>query len=173
MSETLTQEDFATRCQKVRQFAHNLFQRGPDWVTFFREVLGVSGAARKVFVTQEDFVAFEKSDEYAAIQQMVNGLRLRKGGGGTQYEATRVITVRLPESLHEALKAEANDHNTSMNKLCISKLLQVLVESEQAERAAAPQPPRMSVPMPATPRPIPMAQPAQAINGFVPRFNQG
>jgi predicted HicB family RNase H-like nuclease len=165
----MTQEDFATRCQKVRQFAHNLYQRGPDWVTFFREVLGVSGAARKVFATQEEFVAFEKSDEYGAIQQMVNGLRTRKGGGGAQYEPTRVITVRLPESLHEALKAEANDHNTSMNKLCISKLLQVLVESEQAERSAM-QPARMVNPMPA-PRPAPQPQPA-AFNGFQPRFGQ-
>jgi predicted HicB family RNase H-like nuclease len=164
----MTQEDFATRCQKVRQFAHNLYQRGPDWVTFFREVLGVSGAARKVFASQEEFVAFEKSDEYGAIQQMVNGLRLRKGGAGAQYEPTRVITVRLPESLHEALKAEASDHNTSMNKLCISKLLQVLVENEQAERAA--QAARMNTPMPAMTRPIPQPQPA--FNGFTPRFAQ-
>lgn len=170
MTETMTQEDFVTRCQKVRQFAHNLYQRGPDWVTFFREVLGVSGAARKVFTAQEEFVAFEKSDEYGAIQQMVNGLRLRKGGAGAQFEPTRVITVRLPESLHEALKAEANDHNTSMNKLCISKLLQVLVESEQAERAV-PSVPRMNAPMPVAPRPAPQPQPSYN-NGFQPRFGQ-
>ncbi len=178
MTETMTQEDFATRCQKVRQFAHNLYQRGPDWVTFFREVLGVSGAARKVFVNQDEFVAFEKSDEYTAIQQMVNGLRLRKGGAGAQFEPTRVITVRLPESLHEALKAEANDHNTSMNKLCISKLLQVLIESEQSERAAAPvvrmnQPmPLASQPIPMTNRPITPPQPQPATHGFTPRFSQ-
>ena len=171
MSETVTQEDFATRCQKVRQFAHNLYQRGPDWVTFFREVLGVSGAARKVFATQDDFVAFEKSDEYGAIQQMVNGLRLRKGGAGAQYEPTRVITDRLPESLHEALKAQANDHNTSMNKLCISKLLQVLVESEQAERAAAAAP-RMNATIPMVNRPMTNPQPQPSANGFIPRFSQ-
>ena len=67
---------------------------------------------------------------------MVAGLRTRKAGSG-KNEPTRVITVRLPESLHEALKAEASDHNTSMNKLCISKLLQVLVEEEAANQAAA------------------------------------
>ncbi len=80
MTEMLTQEDFATRCHKVRQFAFNLYQRGPDWVTFFREVLGVSGAARKVFANQDEYVNFEKTDEYTAIQQMVNGLRTRKRG---------------------------------------------------------------------------------------------
>ena len=39
-------------------------------------------------------------------------------------EDTRVITVRLPRSMHEALRAEAYTEHTSMNKLCISKLLQ-------------------------------------------------
>ncbi len=41
-------------------------------------------------------------------------------------EPTRVITVRLPKSLHEALRVEAHEHRTSMNKLCISKLLQII-----------------------------------------------
>ena len=41
-------------------------------------------------------------------------------------EPTRVITVRMPQSLHEALQAEAHAHQTSMNKLCITKLLQVI-----------------------------------------------
>ena len=39
-------------------------------------------------------------------------------------EETRVITVRIPQSLHDALKIEAYEHHTSVNKLCISKLLQ-------------------------------------------------
>jgi predicted HicB family RNase H-like nuclease len=41
-------------------------------------------------------------------------------------EETRVITVRLPKSLHDALKAEAHEYRTSMNRLCISKLLQFI-----------------------------------------------
>lgn len=41
-------------------------------------------------------------------------------------EATAVITVRLPVSVHAALKSEAHRHETSLNKLCISKLLQPL-----------------------------------------------
>lgn len=132
----IQQEGFAARCQKVLQVAKPLFQEKPDWVTFFRETLGVKGAARAVFPTQEEYVLFEKSKEFLEIQNMVASLRTRKAGG-SKNEPTRVITVRLPESLHEALKAEASDHNTSMNKLCISKLLQVLVENEKAAQAAA------------------------------------
>ena len=131
MNEVVTvQEGFTGRCQQVFQVARQLYLGKPDWVTFFRETLGVNGAARNVFKTQEEYVEFEQSKEFAEIQKMVAGLRTRKAGGG-KNEATKVITVRLPESLHEALKAEASDHNTSMNKLCISKLLQVLVDEEQ------------------------------------------
>ena len=56
---------------------------------------------------------------------MLARLRQKSNRGETQ-EPTRVITVRLPQSLHEALQAEAHLHQTSMNKLCISKLLQVI-----------------------------------------------
>ena len=87
------------------------------------------------------------------IQKMVASLRTRKAGG-SKNEVTRVITVRLPESLHEALKAEASDHSTSMNKLCISKLLQVLVENEKAAKnSAAPRP--ASLPSNPVPKPTP------------------
>ena len=58
--------------------------------------------------------------------------KLRERSVGTpvpdDLEPTRVITVRLPKSLHEALRAEAHERRTSMNKLCISKLLQVVDE---------------------------------------------
>ena len=135
VNDSVVVEGFETRCQKVLKVAKDLHARKPDWVTFFRETLGVSGAARSVFPNQEDYVKFEQSREFAEIQQLVATLRTRKAASG-KNEATRVITVRLPESLHESLKAEAADHNTSMNKLCISKLLQALIEEEVAQREA-------------------------------------
>ncbi len=92
---------------------------------------------------------------------MVAGLRGRKIPGNNSNEPTRVITVRLPESLHEALKAEASDHNTSMNKLCISKLLQVLIENERVAAAAASSAKRAITPPP-KPKPVPTINTAPA-----------
>ena len=60
---------------------------------------------------------------------MVAKLRERSGDPAENREPTRVITVRLPKSLHETLRTEAHERKTSMNKLCISKLLQ-MVDSE-------------------------------------------
>ena len=69
---------------QVIKVAQELFTQQPDWVTFFREVLGVGGIVREAFPSPEALAQFEQSEEY---------------------------------------------NDTSMNKLCITKLLQ-MVESE-------------------------------------------
>lgn len=164
MNDSMVVEGFEARCQKVLQVAKDLHARKPDWVTFFRETLGVSGAARSVFPRQEDYVQFEQSPEFTEIQQLVATLRTRKAASG-KNEATRVITVRLPESLHESLKAEAADHNTSMNKLCISKLLQALIEEEEAQRVAQQARQSAAPQVPAQPSRLPqVSQPATSAN---------
>ena len=112
--------------QEVYRVASELFRQNPDWVTFFREVLGVEGVIRRYYSTPQQLEDFEASEEYAEIQQMVAKLRERSGAQTDDKEPTRVITVRLPKSLHESLRAEAHEKRTSMNKLCISKLLQVI-----------------------------------------------
>ena len=148
MTDT-TFESFPARCQKVLQVAKQLHSTRPDWVTFFRETLGVDGSARSVFGNQEEYLQFEQSKEFDEIQNLVASLRTKKGAG--RNESTKVITVRLPESLHESLKAEASEHGTSMNKLCITKLLKALSDlAEEGEEAAPdPAPPQRTLQHPA------------------------
>ncbi len=111
---------------QVYRIADELYQRNPDWVTFYREVMGIDGIIRRSFPNQSELILFEQSNEYSDIQQMVAKLRERASEPAENREPTRVITVRLPKSLHESLRAEAHEKRTSMNKLCISKLLQVI-----------------------------------------------
>ena len=116
-------------CEKkaeVKRVSEDLLEQGQDWVTFYREILGLHGVARHTFPTREAFAAFEQSEDYKDILQMVAKLRRQGPMALDENEPTRVITVRLPKSLHEALRVEAHDHRTSMNKLCISKLLQFI-----------------------------------------------
>lgn len=114
------------RQQEVLRAAHEIFVRNADWVTFYREVLGLRGAVRQRFGTRESLAEFEQTEAYQEIQHMLRKLRERAVSADTPQEPTRVITVRLPKSLHEALRAEAHEHQTSMNKLCISKLIQII-----------------------------------------------
>lgn len=54
---------------------------------------------------------------------MIKELRDKGADIKTEQEITRVITVRLPQSLHQALREEAKSRRTSINQLCIGKLL--------------------------------------------------
>ncbi len=111
---------------EILQRAERLFSRGPDWVTFYRELMGLRGVVRQHFSTREALAEFEQTEVYKQIQQMVTSLRENGPLAKAEEEPTKVITVRLPKSLHEALRVEAHEHHTSMNKLCISKLLQFI-----------------------------------------------
>ena len=117
--------------QEVLDAARQLFEDSPDWVTFYREILGLHGVLRRNFPTREALADFEQSEASAEIHRMLRRLRELEQVASTDapLEPTRVITVRLPESLHEALRAEAHEHQTSMNKLCISKLIQFIDSS--------------------------------------------
>jgi predicted HicB family RNase H-like nuclease len=116
---------------EVERSVKQLFEKATDWVRFYREVLGMQGIVRQLFPQQEDFAAFKRTDAYREILRLVGELREKKPLAETAGEPTRVITVRLPKSMHEALQAEAYEHRTSMNKLCISKLLQVIDNGEE------------------------------------------
>jgi predicted HicB family RNase H-like nuclease len=110
----------------IKQVAQRLFAEEPNWVTFYREVLGPRGIVRQTFRTREELAQFEQSESHQEILRMLTKLREQGPTSSDNVEPTRVITVRLPKSLHEALRVEAHEHCTSMNKLCISKLLKYI-----------------------------------------------
>lgn len=127
MSETDTGiESKEEQRERVYEAAYRLFSNSTDWVTFFRKVLGLNGLIRRTYTNPETLAEFERSDTYAEILQMLTRLREQVASEKTPQEPTRVITVRLPKSLHEALRVEAHERQTSMNKLCISKLVQFI-----------------------------------------------
>ena len=111
---------------EVRQCAEELFDRNPDWITFYREILGLHGVVRRIYPDPEARSAFEQTPTYQEIQRKLTELRQAGPLVPLQEEPTQVVTVRVPRSLHEALRAEAHDCHTSMNKLCISKLMQFI-----------------------------------------------
>jgi predicted HicB family RNase H-like nuclease len=167
--------------QEVFQAAEGRYRQSPDWVTFFREVLGVDGLVRRTFPKFDDLTAFEQSEQYEKIQKLLVKLREKRPSADAETEPTRVITVRLPKSMHESLRTEAHDLRTSMNKLCISKLLQVIDEEMiPSERAAGgPAPSGNASPAPApqsattlaarpqqSPATVPYSQPHHATPPF-------
>ena len=117
------------------------------------------GIVRRQFTRLEDLTAFEKSQEFDQIQKWLVKLREQKNATDTESEPTRVITVRLPKSMHEYLRTEAHDLRTSMNKLCISKLLQVIEQDLIPTERATSAPPRTK------PAPQPIASSSPSMMG--------
>ena len=117
--------DMDSKKKTVFAVALAFFNTSPDWVTFFREVLGMDGVVRKAFSEPKALAEFELTEEYAEIQQMLAKLR-EQANIFPPKEPTRVITIRIPQSLHDALTSEAYEFQTSVNKLCISKLMQII-----------------------------------------------
>lgn len=115
--------------QWVLRAAETFFQKEPDWASFFRDVFGQGGIVEQAFPKEESQTAFKQTEEFGQIQLMLSQLRQRSRLLPRSTEATKVMTVRLPESVYEALRIEAGRLGTSMNKLCISKLLQMVEES--------------------------------------------
>ena len=48
---------------QVFRMADELFQRKPDWVTFYREVMGIEGIIRRAYPNQPELLQFETTKE--------------------------------------------------------------------------------------------------------------
>ncbi len=88
----------------VLQVAEDLYSLEPDWVVFFSEMLGVDGHIRRTFTAPDAMRSFECTPQYAKIRELLDDLRSRQDEP-TKREPRRVVTVRMPRSLHESLKA--------------------------------------------------------------------
>jgi len=141
-------QTIADKARAVMAVAETVVKSRPTWVVFFREILDTGGVVRQMFGTPESLAQFEKSAEYGLLQKMLAELRAADDDLNRRArEGQRVITVRMPRNLHESLRAEAHDRRTSINKLCIAKLLQTIdaklvpADPGVARRALAPSEP--------------------------------
>ena len=138
--------------EMIQHTAETLYARHPDWVTFYREIWGLQGVIRRHYPTPATLSLFEETETYRQVQRMLRKLREHKSPKAAEdaieeerkeaaaetedrdtSEPPQVITIRIPRCLHDALREEAHEHRTSMNKLCISKLLQV-IDAEMVPR---------------------------------------
>lgn len=117
---------FEGRCQQAFDVANDLFGSAPNWVCFYREMLGGSGLVHELFPTNDEFGRFLRTDQNHQVQLMLTALRSRDLPENDPNDPQRMITVRLPKSLHQAMCEEAGRMNISVNRLCISRMLQLL-----------------------------------------------
>lgn len=137
--ELMAAVTFDDRCKQAFDHANDLFANAPTWVCFFREMLASDGVTKKVlFHKPSEYDSFLGSKEYSQILKMLTALRSRELPENDPNDPQRMITVRLPKSLHEALCDEAERLNISVNKLCISRMLQLLDPAMIPETGSKP-----------------------------------
>ncbi len=127
----------------VFETATELFGVAPTWTAFYRETLGGNGIARTLFIDADEAREYECSEEHFKVLEMLTVLRSRDLPENDPHEPQRMITVRIPKSLHDAICDEANELAVSVNKLCISRLLQkvdptMIPSSSQKRRGRRP-----------------------------------
>ncbi len=127
----------------VFETATELFGVAPTWTAFYRETIGGGGVARALFVDSDEARDYECSEEHSKVLEMLTILRSRDLPENDPHEQQRMITVRIPKSLHDAICDEANELRVSVNKLCISRLLQkvdpaMIPSSSQKRRGRRP-----------------------------------
>ncbi len=124
LPEVNSDGDFETRCRRAAELCEEAFAMTGSWVVFFREMLGRKGVVAKLFPDQEERQAFIQREEYATVQEALAAVRSQDQSKSDAAEPERMITIRIPRSLHEVLQDEADECSLSINKLAISKLLQ-------------------------------------------------
>lgn len=131
------------RRKMVLDTATELFGVAPTWTAFYRETIGGAGVVRSLFPDAEELREYECSEEHSKVMEMLTVLRSRDLPENDPHEPQRMITVRIPKSLHDSICKEANALEVSVNKLCISRMLQkvdpaMIPSSTQKRRGRRP-----------------------------------
>lgn len=123
-------DNLARRLAAVERAAWQLFDQKVPWCRFFREVFGNNGIIQHEFIAAER-ERLENSGSLDGLLELLTELRRSQRTANLPgRELTKVITVRLPRSVHEHLRRQAHDYHTSMNLLCISKLMRGVPRSQ-------------------------------------------
>lgn len=111
------------RCRQALLLAEEAFAKTGSWVIFFREILGVGGIVQQLFPDPAELKSFMAGADYETLHEMLAAVRSQDQSKSDAAEPERMITIRIPKSLHELLQDESKACELSINKLAISKLL--------------------------------------------------
>jgi predicted HicB family RNase H-like nuclease len=111
------------KAREALAFARQKAAQTSDWIEFHNARFGMGGHCTELFPTQAERVQFGKTDEHRQIMALLEQLQ-GSDTDGTQPvpDASGRFVLRLPQSMHAALIAEARAEGISLNQLCVAKL---------------------------------------------------
>lgn len=116
-----TKEDsIAARGKELVAFAKDLQRSGLNWLQMQNALYGPGGKYPELFSSQPDRTAFSGSPADKELTSILDGLP--QLDHDTNRAASGKLLVRMPKSVHQALIAEAEAEQVSLNQLILSKL---------------------------------------------------
>ena len=61
--------------EEIKHATEKLFATNPDWVKFYREVMGLHGLIRQAYPTLDVMAEFERTETYSQVHRMLAELR--------------------------------------------------------------------------------------------------
>ncbi|TWT30729.1 HicB family protein [Blastopirellula retiformator] len=112
--------------KKVRDFTRvvdQAIESTTGWESLWNAVGGIGGALSQLFPTPAERTQLQDLD---AWQRLWEEIRSRQGGNRDEFiertaDASGTLSLRLPKSLHAALKVEAEAEGVSINQLILAK----------------------------------------------------
>ena len=104
--------------------ARNVASSTETWADLSNALFNpVDGLVAKAYPTREEREQLLHTKEYRAIRELIDSAMQRSGFvEGSQPKKSGRFVVRLPQSLHAALEAEATSEGVSLNQLVLTKL---------------------------------------------------
>ncbi len=117
--------------------AKRMKKAGASWMEVSNALFGIDGTAAKAFKTREEREAFVAGPENLAIREVMASLPMPHETVPAADGPSGRFLVRLPQSLHAALQAEAEAEGVSLNQLVVAKLAVSLGQGVKSKAGAA------------------------------------
>jgi predicted HicB family RNase H-like nuclease len=126
--KTTAAHTIEARAAQILEIARKAFTRSSNWIEFSNALFGIGAPFGRLFPTPAEREAFMQTEEHRQIEEMLEKLQ---GGEDEPPPAPAPgkqarFVLRLPRSMFEALKAEAEAEGISINQLCVAKLATTL-----------------------------------------------
>jgi hypothetical protein len=117
--------EIRARASEILKFAEERAKTAKDSAEFSNSLFAPGGRAIELFPTQPDRAAFFRTPEYRRIQALQSKLPSPPVSGTVELVPVTngTIVVHVPQSVHDALLAEAKAEGVSLDQLCLAKLV--------------------------------------------------
>ena len=108
----------ATKAKQLLDAGESLARTAETWADLSNTLFDpIEGLVAKAFPTRAERERFAKTGEYRALQDLIDSAVQRTGlvPGATPTKKSGRFVVRLPNTLHAALEAEADAEGVSLN----------------------------------------------------------